>query len=197
MERKALCVFSKRPRPGEVKTRLAHDLGDELACQLYERWLIEVIESHRGRAYELYLAYTPPHARHYFETLVGHRCFPQQGDDLGARMRDAINRLLGRFDRVALIGCDVPGITDETVEESFHLLDDHDVVLGPAFDGGYYLIALKEPIDLFSGVPWGSSRVLQATLLKTAEQRLVPACLEAKRDIDTIQDLEALYGAGS
>lgn len=180
-----------------MKMRLAKHLGNVRAWRLYERWLVELIEIHHGRAYELYLAYAPSHERRYFEALVGERCFPQQGSDLGTRMRNAFNQLLGRFDRVALIGCDIPGITDTTIERAFHRLDDHDVVLGPTFDGGYYLIALKEPINLFSGVSWGSSRVLNTTLRKAAEQSLVHARLETKRDIDTIQDLEAFYESSS
>jgi rSAM/selenodomain-associated transferase 1 len=190
--RDVLLVFLKAARPGVVKTRLVPVLGKASAAELY-RVLAEAevrrTAPRRGE-YERRLCYTPPRARAAMEAWFPGEVFvPQEGVDLGARMARAFDRaFVDGARRVAIIGGDVPAVSRATVRQAFRSLRGHDVVLGPARDGGYYLLALSHPRPaLFRGIAWGSSSVLAATLKKAAG--LAVRLLEPLTDIDTLEDL--------
>jgi hypothetical protein len=119
------------------------------------------------------------------------RLLAQSGDDLGARMVDAFARAFARgARRVAIVGTDVPGVSSETVDEALTALDTADVVIGPAQDGGYYLLALRVPRpELFTGIAWSTPTVCGETLLRAAAFALAVRRLPSRRDIDTLEDL--------
>jgi rSAM/selenodomain-associated transferase 1 len=122
-------------------------------------------------------------------------CFPQSGADLGARMQAAFRAALDRAPatgRCVLIGSDMPQLRIELVEEAFARLADVDLVLGPAEDGGYYLIAMREPHDVFRNVAWSSPTVLDDTLAQARELGLAVALLEPGFDVDEPSDLDRL-----
>jgi rSAM/selenodomain-associated transferase 1 len=190
--RNVLLVFLKAARPGVVKTRLAPALGKAAAAELY-RVLAEAevrrTAPRRGE-YERRFCFTPPGARPEMEAWFPGEVFvPQEGVDLGARMARAFDQAFrGGARRVAIIGGDVPAVSRETVREAFRSLQGHDVVLGPARDGGYYLLALAHPRPaLFRGIAWGTSSVLAATVKRAAG--LGVQLLEPLTDIDTLEDL--------
>ncbi len=192
--RDVLLVFLKAARPGVVKTRLIPALGKAAAAELY-RVLAEAEvrrTAPRGEDYERRFCFTPPGARAEMEAWFPGEVFvPQEGADLGDRMAGALDEaFLGGARRVAIIGSDVPAVSRETVREAFRSLEGHDLVLGPAHDGGYYLLALSHPRPaLFRGIAWGTSSVLAATVKRARGRRLAVRLLEPLTDIDTLEDL--------
>jgi rSAM/selenodomain-associated transferase 1 len=190
--RDVLLVFLKAARPGAVKSRLAASLGKAAAAELY-RVLAEAEvrrTAPRREEYERRFCFTPKGARAAMEAWFPGEVFvPQEGADLGARMARAFHQaFLEGARRVAIIGGDVPAVSRETVREAFRCLRSHDVVLGPARDGGYYLLALNRPRPgLFRGIAWGTSSVLAATVKRATG--LAVRLLEPLTDIDTLEDL--------
>lgn len=190
----ALIVFVKEPRPGTVKTRLARVIGNEHAAQLYRALAEEAVRrtQPRGGEYAQFLFFTPADAG---PTLArwfpGGTLFPQKGDDLGQRMANAFETAFARgARRVAIVGTDAPGVSRPLVTEALLALGDHDVVVGPAQDGGYYLLALDRPRPgLFEAIPWSTSGVLAATAERAALLGLRLSVLEPLADIDTLDDL--------
>ena len=194
-----LLVFVKAPRPGAVKTRLAAVLGDDGAARLYRVLAEEEIRSTAPRAeeYDRTFFFTPEDARPEIERwLPGEMLEPQQGRDLGERMSRAFTSAFAAgARRVAIIGTDVPSCSREHVREALRSLDDHDVVLGPTHDGGYYLIALDRPRPaLLQAIPWSTPSVLPATAERAGVLGLSVRMLDPLRDIDTVDDLKAEWG---
>jgi rSAM/selenodomain-associated transferase 1 len=192
--RDLLLVFLKWPEPGAAKTRLVPVLGVEAAARLY-RLLAEASMSAtrpRDREYARLLCYAPPGAR---ERIRG--WFPEEPiwaqpeGDLGRRMASAFEegfRL--RAERVALVGTDIPWVSRDLVRRAFLGLASADVVLGPAHDGGYYLVALPRPQPaLFEGMEWSTPGVLAVTRERASALGLRVQCLEPMHDIDTLDDL--------
>ena len=194
--RDRLLVFVKAPRPGMVKTRLAAALGAEPAAALYRAIAAEEIRrtAPRDAEYDRVFCFDPPDAKgEIARWLPGEALRPQEGPDLGARMARAF---ADAFDagarRVAIVGTDVQSCGRERVAEAFHALDDHDLVLGPTHDGGYYLVALDRPRPaLFQAMPWSTPSVLPATAERAGVLGLAVRMLDPLRDIDTVEDVHA------
>ena len=191
-----LIVFVKEPRPGIVKTRLVPALDPESAAELYRALAEEEIRqtAPRSREYTRLFFYAPPSSPEAMSSwLPGETLVAQQGDDLGARMSAAFEEAFRRgARRAAIIGTDVPWLTRSRVGEALAALDDHDVVLGPTADGGYYLLALDRPRPgLFRGIAWSTPSVLASTVARTAALGLRVRMLGELPDIDTIEDLRA------
>ncbi|CAM2008576.1 TIGR04282 family arsenosugar biosynthesis glycosyltransferase [Acanthopleuribacter pedis] len=197
MTSSALICFLKFPAPGHVKTRLAAEIGDEHAVDLYaslaERLITEVYPMEGG--YDLVLCYDPQHDQEQFETWLGSNWtfWEQERGDLGTRLSCAVDRALDEgYQKIALIGSDCIGFSEESIDAMFGELDHHDFVVGPASDGGYYLIALKEYNPwLFEDIHWSTETVLETTLDKIEVREKTVHQLEEKQDIDTIDDLSA------
>jgi rSAM/selenodomain-associated transferase 1 len=192
-----LAVFLKAPAPGAVKTRLVPALGPEAAAGLYRALAEAVVERTRPHGeYERLLFFTPAEARAEMEAwLPGEAWIAQQGLDLGARMAAAFDEAFRRgADRVALVGSDVPGLACGDVVAALDSLADHDLALGPAADGGYYLVALGQPRpELFQGMAWGTGAVFAATMERAAALGLTVRVLEERSDIDTAGDVRAQW----
>lgn len=191
-----LAVFLKAPRPGDVKTRLIPALGPTAAAGLYRALAEAVLERTRPRPgdYERVLCFAPPEARAEMEAwLPGETLAAQEGPDLGARMAAAFDDAFRRgANRVALVGSDVPALTRDDVATALDSLPDHDLVVGPSRDGGYYLIAMARPTPaLFRGVAWGTGAVLSTTMERAAGLGLTVRLLDERRDIDTLDDVKA------
>lgn len=194
MARDALLVFLKRPRAGEAKTRLALTLGAEAAATLYRVLAEEEVRRTAPRAgeYDRLFFHSPPEACAEMESwFPGETWIPQEGGDLGARMATAFDHAFRRGGRrAALIGSDVPLLARETVLEALRSLDTHDIVLGPAADGGYYLVALDRPRPgLFQGIAWSTASVLAQTAERAGAMSLSVRMLAPLRDIDTLEDV--------
>lgn len=197
MEEKTIYIlFAKKPEPGKVKTRLAEGIGPAAAARLYQAFLEDIISSLNGLRQPFAVAYTPDGALAYFEEAASSatELFPQEGRDLGERMNNAfVRQFAGGYDRIILIGSDIPLLSPEILEEAQSALEDHPVVLGPGRDGGYYLIGLRKPApELFTGIAWGSDRVFRATISILRRQRRNYRILPELCDIDWANDLKKL-----
>ncbi len=189
----ALAVMARYPRAGDVKTRLAKVLGEQGACDLYAAFLRDLESRFRRGSRQLVWCYTPADADFASLFVEPGLYLSQSGNELGARMRNVFATLHKQgFVRVVMIGADVPHIESTLLDEADEKLADHDVVLGPSRDGGYYLIAMKEPHDVFSGIEMSTPHVLTATLARCAALGLRAALLPPSFDIDEIEDLEEL-----
>ena len=189
MPGRTLILFGKLPQPGKVKTRLAVDTGDEHAAQIYRRLLFTALDlltedTHRGI---LYLDADPeldfPGEFSRFPTRL------QSGDSLGSKMEAAFANHLGNQERVVLVGSDCPELTLPIVQLAFDCLDNADLVLGPATDGGYYLIGMKQLLPVFTGIPWSSDMVLRESLRLAIHAGYRVFLLPELRDLDTLDDL--------
>ncbi len=192
-----LLVFAKEPVPGDVKTRLASTLGAERAAsvhrELCERTLATATAARAtgivGRV-ELWCAPDAQHPaflewRDRYEVELA----TQSGEDLGARMRHALDSSLGEGQSALLIGTDCPTLDANCLAEAAATLADHDAVLVPAEDGGYVLVGLARPIDVFSGVAWGTAGVMAATRRNLVSARAGWRELPALWDVDLPRDL--------
>ena len=199
--RRAVGVFAKAPVPGKVKTRLAADLGDARATRIYRALGRSTVDVLRDGPWRVVVFVDPPHddALEAVGTWLGAdlELRPQAEGDLGRRMSEAFDELLDEVEAVALVGTDLPDLEASTVEEAFQRLADHDVAIGPATDGGYYLIAASRPHPrLFADMEWSHPRVLRRTLERAAAEGLDVALLTPHTDVDTVADLPPELAAG-
>jgi len=186
--------MARHPVPGGVKTRLAAALGAEAACALYRAFVLDLAERLEGLPYAVTWAYTPADAP-FAELVRGARCRPQRGGDLGARLAAAMgDELASGPGPVLAIGADAPHVPAAALAEAAAALGGGaDVALGPARDGGYYLIGLNAPApQLFAGIAWGTSDVLEATRARAAAAGLRTHLLPPGFDIDEVGDLARL-----
>jgi hypothetical protein len=195
-----LVIFARRPEAGRVKTRLARAIGDAAAAALYAAFVSDLRDRFAAAPFAVRWAVAPPvdgFAERF--AIAPGSVFAQRGDDLGARMRDALGRVLGEgFPRCAIVGSDMPQLEVDAVRRAFARLEDADVVLGPAEDGGYYLVAARAVLEIFDGIAWGTESVLAATRWRAAALGLTVALLEPGFDVDVEKDLERLRAvAGS
>jgi rSAM/selenodomain-associated transferase 1 len=190
-----LLVFVKYPEPGKVKTRLARDIGKDKAARIYSVMAKTVVHNvSKSREYKTMIFFDPPERKSGFESWLqnnGHNLFPQKGKSLGEKMANAFSKAFSLgAEKVVIIGTDCVEISDEIISQVFDKLHKVDVVLGPAEDGGYYLLGLKEPIpEIFSDIHWSTNLVLNQTLEKLVEKGLKFKLLKTLRDVDTAGDL--------
>ena len=184
-----LVIFCKNPSLGHCKTRLARSIGPENALRVYQ-----ILLQHTANV----MAQVPARRTVFYSQHIEHKdCFDpqyfhkdcQSGSDLGTRMRHALNNafLLGAK-KAVLVGSDLYDVSPELIQMAFDELDTHETVIGPAQDGGYYLIGMRTlNTDLFKNKDWGTDTVLTDTLhiLNPDLTSLLPE----KNDIDTIDDL--------
>jgi len=187
---RSLVIFANAPEKGRVKSRIAADLGPDVALTAYKTLAEHTVAaaSHVDWCRKT-IAYAPNGTgdamRSWFGDLFDYRA---QGDgDLGRRMLASLERAFSDgADRVVLIGVDCPGVTDAIITESFARLDAAEAVIGPSFDGGYYLIGMKKPIkELFTDIPFGTGDTLQKTLMSARRASIRVSLLEWKRDVNT------------
>jgi len=195
----ALIVMARYPEAGKTKTRLARSLGDAPVVLLYKAFLTDLAQRFADyNVCDLCWTYTP--AESDFPALATtlappfiQHCFPQQGAELGARLHSAFQWAQQQgFQHTIVIGSDTPHISRQTIDKAREKLEHADVVLGPAEDGGYYLIAMRSPYDVFSGIPMSTSVVLQMTIAAAKRQDLRVELLETLLDIDELSDLQRL-----
>jgi hypothetical protein len=191
-----LILFTRYPEPGRTKTRLIPALGAEGAAALQRR-MSEAIVSHMAR----FAAQSPVHleiryadgTQQAVEAWLSSDipCLDQGEGDLGARLHRAFTQAFAQgAKKVVVIGADCPGLTPPLFARAFAALDNQDLVLGPAVDGGYYLVGLNRPAPaLFSEIPWGSGEVLAATLKQAQSLNLSLHLLEPLADVDRPEDL--------
>lgn len=201
--RDILVIVAKYPRPGAVKTRLGVSVGHDCAASLYRSFLLDLRERFEAAArhdnYALCWACAPdlPSLR----PIVGGdaNLLTQRGVDFADRLRNICLDISARgYDRIAILGSDSPQVSRETVAKAFAALDSSDIALGPAEDGGYYLIGLHAraapgtPPDLFTGIRMSTETVLRETLDRARALDLSVSLLEPAFDVDEVPDLDRL-----
>ena len=193
-----LGLFAKWPRAGLVKTRLAATVGPERAAAIARAFLLDTLDRLAAIPVRRVVAFAPDEAREDFAALARGRfdLHPQGDGDLGVRMgRFIATEIAVGADAVVLVGADSPTLPREYIERAFAELERADVVLGPATDGGYYLIGCRQRVPpVFEGVRWGGSRVLADTIarLPGADWRLF--LLPPWYDVDAPDDWHMLRG---
>lgn len=192
-----LQIFSKPPLAGEVKSRLIPALGEAGALALYRQFLEHTLITARCSGFagiELWCTDSGESGIRALASRHNVRLQQQSGNHLGERMASAINVALARAPYVVLIGCDCPALQAEDLRRAAGWLrSGADAVLGPASDGGYYLIALRRPLlDLFTDIAWGTGEVLEVTRARLRHAGVSWHELPEYRDIDRPEDLEFL-----
>jgi uncharacterized protein len=191
--------MAKRPQAGAVKTRLCPPLTPEEAAHLAHCFLLDKLEqSRRLSGVTRFVAFFPPDAETFFRTQAGEgfSLLPQRGADLGERLADVSDRLLGGgFSAVMIMGTDSPTLPDPVLHEAHEVLsrDRADLVVGPVDDGGYYLIGLRRPSgSLFHGIAWSTDTVLSQTVARAKRAGLRMHLLPTWFDVDAEPDLRRL-----
>ncbi len=191
LDSEKLIVFLKAPRPGTVKTRLAETIGAGPACAAYQQ-LIGTLLGRLQSLRAVELCYSPDDALAEVEPWLreGWVAAAQGDGDLGQRLESAFKRsFAGGAERVVVIGSDCPAVTAEDVGRAWAALRMHDVVLGPASDGGYWLIGLRKvESSLFHDIPWSTEGVFAASMRRITRRGLSVHVLRQLTDVDTERD---------
>lgn len=191
-EKELLIIFTKVPQLGKAKTRLAADLGDEQALEVYEDLLSHTRRITLPLPQDKIVYYTPyidsddQWDTRYFQKAL------QPGGDLGERMRYAFAQGFAQgYTRICIIGTDCLDLTTEHLNQAFEALREYDTVLGPSQDGGYYLLGMNQLYpELFANKSWSTESVADDTRQDIKQQNLSLKELPVLNDIDTIDDLK-------
>ena len=190
MENHVLAIMAKSPEQGKVKTRIAKSIGEKGALAVYKNLLNYTLREANCALWEttVHWAGNPQNEVNIYDfnsTL-------QKGEELGARMENAfVFEFKEGAERVVMIGTDCAEISLGHIERAFGMLKLHDVVIGPAKDGGYYLIAMNEMHpELLKDVPWSTEHVLEITKELAEENHLSVGYLETLSDVDQASDLD-------
>lgn len=189
-----LIILVKNPVLGKVKTRLALDLGEEMALRIYRKLVDNTMHHIQNLPADKWILFTDYQDEKIVPDRLSATTGLQKGKDLGERMQRAfLDGFRAGYHQICLIGGDCLEITAAIISEAFDRLHDHDFVLGPANDGGYYLIGMKRLLDrLFINKKWGTSSILKDTLSDIEKDNSSHFLLKELVDMDTLEDFEHL-----
>ena len=185
-------VFVRAPELGRVKTRLAAALGDDGALRVYRRLAEHTVREAREVGGELRVHFTPAERDAEVRAWLGDAVYiPQAAGDLGTRMEAAFRAAFDAgAERVVIIGSDLPDLSAALLRRAFDALASHPAVLGPARDGGYYLLGMTSLIPgIFHDIPWSTATVLARTLERLRAAGIEPVLLDTLTDVDEVEDL--------
>jgi len=187
-----LIVFVKNPELGRVKTRLAKSIGDEEALAVYLKLLSHTYNVTERVSCDVAIYYGKYVDSEDYWDNKHYKKVVQRGASLGERMHHAINEnLITGYKKVCLIGSDIYEISAQVIEKAFEKLDNKDVVIGPAKDGGYYLIGMKKPNSrIFDIKNWSTPNVFSETVNLIEEEGLTYGQTALLNDIDELEDLK-------
>jgi rSAM/selenodomain-associated transferase 1 len=191
-----LGLFANYCQPGLVKTRLAMQIGAERAATVYYQFVTTLLQRLGDCGEQRILAYAPSERGSQFATILpdGWQLQSQADGDLGLRMKSFFEqRFAAGCQRVVLLGSDSPNVPLEYVSQAFDLLRQHDVVLGPTEDGGYWLVGAAGNVpNIFAAIPWSTPQVWSATLAAIGAAGLSHAAVPTWYDVDQQNDLSRL-----
>jgi len=193
-QKKLLGLLAKYPAAGKVKTRLARNIGIHEAAAAYKSIAEDVLRNTfpSGGEYERIICYSPSYMKERFEIwLPGERLISQRGEDLGAVMDNALKSLfnIGASDAV-IAGVDIPDLNKAIIEQAFREIEQADIVIGPAADGGYYLIGMKSPQPgIFRDISWSTDTVFKETISVIEKLGLTYKTTVTLSDVDRVEDL--------
>lgn len=208
-----LGLFAKYWQPGQVKTRLAASIGNDLACRIYQIFLFSLVDRLGNSAESRWIVFSPTDKQDSFRAKIDQtwQLKAQSKGSLGRRMKSFFDDRFSKNNdysfaentddqsqsndchKVIVIGADCPHLTASEIEGAFELLESHDVVVGPSNDGGYYLLGMKgERVDVFENVDWSTPQVLPQTIKLLEQREKSYALLDVKTDVDDAEDLKIL-----
>ncbi len=190
MNNNALIVFTRNPELGKCKTRLAKTIGNEAALNIYKYLLQHTANVAKRVNTDRYVFYSEQIIENDIWTAEAFNKNLQNGNDLGERMYNAFHYLFEMgYSKVIIIGSDLLDLNEDLISNAYSKLDSHDYVLGPAMDGGYYLLGMKaNNEDLFRNKEWGTDTVFKDSLNNLQNSKV--ALIQELNDIDTFEDIE-------
>ena len=193
----ALILFTRVPIPGMTKTRLMPFLTGEECAKVHTCFVKDIYAKAKEVNADVFVFYTPRDKKEILKKELDDEAvyLPQYGDDLGERMKNAIGICLRMgYEKVLLMGTDIPQIHPETLRDAFENLNKKDIVIHPTFDGGYYLIGMKKEYDSIWQVErYGTNTVIYDTLQHMKRERLLTSVGQMYYDVDDKEDLRHLY----
>ncbi len=188
----ALIIFQKNPEIGKVKTRLAETIGNENALRIYEVLVEHTHEIVKALQVKKYLFFSNFIENH--EKWADYSLKTQKGNDLGQKMFNAIDQVKNEgADQIVVIGTDCYELTEKIIQQAFDKLETHDYCLGPALDGGYYLIGTRVPDKgIFFGKTWSTNSVFKEAIASIHKIGKSVTILESLPDVDYEEDLKSL-----
>jgi len=190
MNKNLLIIFTRNPELGKVKTRLAKKIGDENALSIYNTLLNRTKNSTKNLDCEKAIYYSVKIRENDIWDSKIYQKYQQHGADLGIRMHNAfLEAFSNDYNKVVIIGSDLFDLNPDHINKAFKALDDNDIVIGPAHDGGYYLLAMKSLYSqVFKNKNWGTSTVFNDTMQDLENQSIY--LLETLNDVDVYDDLK-------
>jgi len=200
LQKECIILFAKYPARGKVKTRLTPFLNKTQTLELYVSMLADTTGMLEKSGPDILVYCYPAGSVKAFRKFYGKGmdCRSQSGKGLGERMKNAFLNTFGSgYSRAVLVGCDIPGLSGRIIRAAFRGLKNKGITIGPAVDGGYYLIGFDRDsflADIFTEIHWGSSSVFADTLKIIKENSRKAVILPELRDLDTIKDLVFFAG---
>lgn len=192
-------LFVRAPELGRVKTRLEKEMDGVTVLALYRCFVEDIIKTLTTGGCDITVCFTPSHKESAMRKWLGPSVHvqAQTGRDLGEKMCNAFSDVFATdVGRAVLIGSDIPDLDIGIIHEAFTILENEDMAIGPAEDGGYYLIGFQKEVfdgDVFTGIDWGTGAVFQKTQQQIHDAGLKDHVLPIWQDIDTFEDLHAFY----
>ncbi|WP_397445242.1 TIGR04282 family arsenosugar biosynthesis glycosyltransferase [Polaribacter sp. R77954] len=189
MNKNLLLIFTRNPELGKAKTRLAKTVGDETALEIYKFLLQKTKEISSKVNADKAVYYSVKIRENDIWDASIYQKHQQFGEDLGLRMQNAFkNGFDAGYEKIIIIGSDLYDLTSTNIDNAFHQLEENDVVLGPALDGGYYVLGMKKlHQQVFQNKNWGTETVRKDTLQDLIDKKV--KLLEEKNDIDVYEDI--------
>ncbi len=190
MSKNLLLIFTRNPELGKVKTRLAKTIGDEAALDIYKFLLEHTKQVTQNLSCDKAVYYSVKVRENDIWDASVYQKHLQDGNDLGIRMYNAFQQAFSTgYEKVVIIGSDLPDLTSEHINEAFEKLNSNDLVMGPAEDGGYYLLGMKKlHANIFQHKDWGTSTVRKDTLNDLQNESV--HLLETLNDVDVFEDIK-------
>jgi rSAM/selenodomain-associated transferase 1 len=191
----AIIIFVRHPELGKVKTRLAATIGNENALKVYQFLLKHTYSLIKDLPLHVYVYYAGEIIKDDLWDGNNINKKQQTGNDLGEKMRNAFNEVFSiGYTKVVIIGSDCYELTEGIINQSFDEMDNAETVIGPAKDGGYYLLGMKEPIkNIFENIEWSTDTVFKKTMKKISEKKITVSILDELNDVDTEDDITFPY----
>lgn len=189
-EKNLLLIFTRNPELGKCKTRLAATIGDHAALEVYQTLLNHTVRITKDLDITKEVHYSVKvRENDIWDNHIYHKK-QQDGEDLGQRMKNAFqNGFTNGYTNIIIIGSDMYDLNQEDIENAFRALQDHEYVIGPAMDGGYYLLGMKRMTsEVFENKAWGTKTVLKSTLNDLQQTNI--KLLEERNDIDYYEDIK-------
>jgi len=195
LDNRCILLFVRFPERGKVKSRLAREMNEDFVLRLYESMVMDTIDMLKRTKIPFRICFDPPDKLTQLKQWLGqeHTYMPQCGIDIGDRMEKAFMQVfLEEVKEILLVGSDIPGLTTTVIGEAFAALSSHDVVIGPANDGGYYMIGFQKNTfspGIFHNMTWSTDRVYPETVTRLLDEERSMYIVRECIDIDTREDL--------